>query len=122
VDYSRTRGLLGEILKELTEQDTERRLALEAQKRPDDGHYARDPIGAGEGRGSVNRGDGAPGQPGQPGQSGGPEGQAAPDGAPQPPPPPAGAEPTNIVPNAPPPPEAVEQVAPPPVFVPEESQ
>jgi general secretion pathway protein D len=44
VDYSRTRGLLGEILKDLLEQDNERKLALEAQRKPELGHAPRSPI------------------------------------------------------------------------------
>ncbi|MEY4583197.1 MAG: hypothetical protein RL701_7900 [Pseudomonadota bacterium] len=45
VDYSRTRGLLGEILRELASLDGERKLALDAQKKPEIGHSPHSPIG-----------------------------------------------------------------------------
>jgi general secretion pathway protein D len=46
VDYSRTRGLLGEILKELTSIDDERKLAQDAEKKPELGHIPSAAIGA----------------------------------------------------------------------------
>jgi general secretion pathway protein D len=47
-DYTRTRGLLGEILRELSEQDTERKLAAEAARKPEIGHEAQPPVGMAE--------------------------------------------------------------------------
>lgn len=128
VDYSRTRGLLGEILSELMQQDSDRKLALEAQKRPEIGHFPQEPIGNGVSRTSTST-DAAgqiiqPGQPGQPpipGQGLQPPAAQEPAEAVSQTPPPDAQQ--NIAPpNAPPPPEAIEQFAPPPVIAPEESQ
>ena len=108
VDYSRTRGLLGEILKDLLEQDQERKLALEAQRKPELGHSPHAPVEAPR-RGSSPS---APG-PGNP--------QALPSSGE----PPEGATvitPNAIVPNAPPPPPPNAppplQAAPPAEFAP----
>jgi general secretion pathway protein D len=114
VDYSRTRGLLGEIFAELLQQDNERKLALEAQKRPETGHFASDPIGNGVSRGNGGDAGNTPGQA----PPGAEAGQENAPGAPEAPPTAANFAP----PNTPPPPEAVEQLAPPPVIAPEESQ
>jgi hypothetical protein len=46
VDYSRTRGLLGEMLQGLHVIDEERRLAVEAEKKPELGHEPRPAIDA----------------------------------------------------------------------------
>ena len=121
VDYSRTRGLLGEILSELMVQDNDRKMALEAQKKPEIGHYPSDPIG-----GSVSRsGDGEvqgeiiePGQAPAEGQPPSPTPQENPGQAPPSPDAQDGA-----TPNAPPPPpEAIQQFVPPPVMAPEGDQ
>ena len=118
VDYSRTRGLLGEILSELMVQDNDRKLALEAQKKPEIGHYPSEPIGIGVSRsGDTQDGEiiGPQAQPGQPPT----EGQPSP--TPQEAPPPDAQQ--NVAPpNAPPPPEAIQQFVPPPVLAPEEVQ
>mgnify|MGYP005815161623 CR=1 FL=1 len=45
VDYSRTRGLIGEIFKEIVELDTERKLLAEAAERPVPTHEPRAPVG-----------------------------------------------------------------------------
>jgi general secretion pathway protein D len=118
VDYSRTRGLLGQILSELILQDNDRKLALEAQKKPDVGHFATDPIGGG-----VARSGDAHGQVIQPGEEAQP-GAAAQENAPQAPAPaqPAPDAQNFAPPNAPPPAEAIEQFVPPPVLAPEEVQ
>jgi len=119
VDYSRTRGLLGEILSELMQQDTDRKIALDAQKRPEIGHFPQDPIGNGVARSANGQNDGEqPGQPPTPGQGLQPPAAQEPtEAVPSTP-----EAPQNFVPNAPPPPEAIQQLAPPPVIAPEESQ
>lgn len=45
-DYSRTRGLVSEILNTLDDMDAERRLLLELQARPPPEHIPRPPVGA----------------------------------------------------------------------------
>lgn len=45
VDYSRTRGLIAEMLRELKTIDAEKKLALDAQRKPEPGHPPRAPIG-----------------------------------------------------------------------------
>jgi general secretion pathway protein D len=70
VDYSRTRGLFGEMLKELIAQDHERLLLAEAAKKPELGHSPRTAVGAGMGNRQQQQEDNssspnAPG-PGQP--------------------------------------------------------
>jgi general secretion pathway protein D len=106
VDYSRTRGLLGEILKELAEQDNERKLAAEAAKKPEIGHDPRSAVGLADARnrsGDLGSSPDAPG-PGNP--------QPLSDGSP---PPAANAPPDGAaVPNAPPPPESMALPPPPP--------
>ncbi|HTU59406.1 MAG TPA: hypothetical protein VMF89_13245, partial [Polyangiales bacterium] len=121
VDYSRTRGLLGEILGELMLQDNDRKLALEAQKKPEIGHYPSEPIGIGVARSGDTQGGeiigpGAPGQPPAEGQPPSPTPQENPQAAPPP-------DAQQVAPpNAPPPPEAIEQFVPPPVMAPEGDQ
>jgi general secretion pathway protein D len=105
VDYSRTRGLLGEILKELASQDAERKLALESEKKPELGHDPSLAIGALD-RGGPGASPDAPG-PGQPAPLDG-GGQGQPPAAP-PPNLPEGAAPP------PPPPEAAPPAVPPPL-------
>jgi len=62
VDYSRTRGLIGEILRELVEIDEQRSLAAEMAARPELVHIRRSPVGAAprggsSDDGSINEGD-----------------------------------------------------------------
>jgi general secretion pathway protein D len=118
VDYSRTRGLLGEILGELMLQDNDRKLALEAQKKPEIGHYPSEPIGMGVSRSGDTHGGEiiGPGQPPAEGQPPSPTPQENPQAAPPP-------DAQSVAPpNAPPPPEAIEQFVPPPVMAPEGDQ
>jgi len=119
VDYSRTRGLLGQILGELMVQDNDRKAALEAQRKPEIGHYPSEPIGIGVSRSGTGDAQGeiiGPGQPGQPPAEGQP-----PSPTPQEAPPPD-AQQSAPPPNAPPPPEAIQQFVPPPVIAPEGDQ
>lgn len=55
VDYSRTRGLLGEIFVELNQLDEQRRLQREAESQPKPVHEARPPVGDGEDLGRVHQ-------------------------------------------------------------------
>jgi general secretion pathway protein D len=107
VDYSRTRGLLGEMIRELTQQDAERKLALEAANKPELGHEPQPPVGGAETRvhGDPYSSPDAPG-PGQPAplpSSLAPN--APPPNAPPPEAPPPSAAPAPA-PEAPPPPIA----------------
>jgi len=101
-DYSRTRGLLGEILQELAQMDVERKLAIEAQQKPEVGHDPQPPIGPGPSSPARN----APDAP-----LSGPPGPLPPGPVPVP-----GAQ----LPDAPPPvaPEAPPPAAPPPEAAP----
>jgi len=56
LDYSRTRGLVGEIIAELHVADEEARLASDALARPPPDHVARPPVGAAPGE-TVEEGD-----------------------------------------------------------------
>jgi general secretion pathway protein D len=116
VDYSRTRGLLGEIMKELAEQDNERKLAAAAAKKPELGHDPRSPVGLADARNARSGGGengsspDAPG-PGNPqqlseGANAPPGSNAPPDGSPafNAPPPPSAAPEAVPPPNLPPPP------------------
>jgi len=114
VDYSRTRGLLGEILKDLIEQDHDRKLALDAQRKPEVGHERRAPIEVPRGKqnGSSPNAPG-PGNPAPLSDEAPPEGanvitpNAPAANAPPPNAPAANAPPPNVpTPTAPPPPQA----------------
>jgi general secretion pathway protein D len=86
IDYSRTRGLVGEIINELNNIDVERRLLEEALARPPPEHVPREPVGSvpdevGAGSGDV---------------------VISPEGIEQPPPDPAGNPPPDQLDNPPP--------------------
>jgi general secretion pathway protein D len=101
IDYSRTRGLLGEILKELIAQDNERKLAAEAGRKPELGHSPRPPVGgSATNRSAQIAAENAPGAA--------TPGQALPPGAAPPPPSAAlGLPEPGPVTAAPPPPAAL---------------
>jgi general secretion pathway protein D len=119
VDYSRTRGLLGEILGELTLQDHDRKLALEAQRKPEIGHFPSEAIGVGVSRSASDAQGGEIITPGQAPAEGAQPAPPPQEGAAPPPP---DAQQNFAPPNAPPPAEAIEQFVPPPVMAPEEVQ
>jgi general secretion pathway protein D len=67
VDYSRTRGLLGEMIKELVDMDVERKLAADAAAKPELGHEPQPPVGGMDSRNGHSDAYSSPDAPG-PGQ------------------------------------------------------
>ncbi|HKU44057.1 MAG TPA: secretin N-terminal domain-containing protein, partial [Polyangiales bacterium] len=108
IDYSRTRGLLGEMFKEIASLDSERKAAADAAVRTEPGHSPKPPIGiapalrAGGGGGEVIEAQGSGGAL-VPAASGTAEGAA-----------PAAQIPQSVAAPAPPPNQASNAPAPPP--------